>query len=54
MHRLSGEDAGFLSMELPEQPMNTMAVAILDRADGPPLTVVPLEEAFIAMVRKGS
>lgn len=39
MHRLSGEDAGFLSMELPEQPMNTMAVAILSRAEGPGLTL---------------
>ncbi|MEZ5180129.1 MAG: wax ester/triacylglycerol synthase family O-acyltransferase [Acidimicrobiales bacterium] len=38
MRRLSGEDAGFLSMELPEQPMNTMAVAVL-RSDGPPLTL---------------
>lgn len=29
MHRLSGEDAGFLAMESAEQPMNTQAVAIL-------------------------
>src|SRR5206468_2643484 len=29
VRRLTGLDAGFLSMELPEQPMNTMALAIL-------------------------
>jgi diacylglycerol O-acyltransferase len=29
VHRLSGVDAGFLSMELPSQPMNTIAVGIL-------------------------
>lgn len=33
MHRLSGEDAGFLSMEQPEQAMNTIAVGTL-RAPG--------------------
>ncbi len=39
MHRLSGEDAGFLVMERPEQPMNTQAVGILSLrrdADGTP------------------
>jgi diacylglycerol O-acyltransferase len=29
MRRLSGLDAGFLAMELPEQPMNTMALLLL-------------------------
>ncbi len=39
MRRMAGEDAGFLYMELPVQPMNTMALAILEparRADGTP------------------
>ncbi|MEZ5202822.1 MAG: wax ester/triacylglycerol synthase family O-acyltransferase [Acidimicrobiales bacterium] len=36
MHRLSGEDAGFLSMEGPEQAMNTIAVAVLRAPDGGP------------------
>lgn len=36
MHRLSGEDAGFLYMDLPGQPMNTMMVAVFGTgADGP-------------------
>ena len=39
MHRLSGEDAGFLYMDLPSQPMNTMAVGILAPADGAPVTL---------------
>ena len=34
MHRLSGEDAGFLSMEQPEQAMNTIAIGTLRRPDG--------------------
>lgn len=29
MHRLSGEDAGFLLMDLPGQPMNSMALGVL-------------------------
>jgi len=29
MHRLSGEDAGFLSMESADQAMNTIAVGIV-------------------------
>lgn len=36
MHRLSGEDAGFLAMEQAAQPLNTQAIALL--GDGPPLT----------------
>ncbi len=36
MHRLSGEDSGFLSMEGPEQAMNTIAVAVLRGPDGSP------------------
>ncbi|MCB0972809.1 MAG: wax ester/triacylglycerol synthase family O-acyltransferase [Acidimicrobiales bacterium] len=40
MHRLNGTDAGFLSMELPIQAMNTQAVGTLAPApDGPPLTL---------------
>ena len=41
MHRLSGEDAGFLSMEQPEQAMNTIAVGTLRSPDGSaaPLTI---------------
>ncbi len=39
MHRLSGEDAGFLSMEQPEQAMNTIAVGIVAGADGQPATL---------------
>jgi len=40
MHRLSGEDAGFLSMEQPEQAMNTIAVATLRASGGrAPLTL---------------
>ncbi|WP_181313026.1 wax ester/triacylglycerol synthase family O-acyltransferase [Nocardioides campestrisoli] len=30
MRRLSGEDAGFLYMEQPEQPMNSMALGVLE------------------------
>lgn len=29
MHRLNGEDAGFLHMEMPGQPMNSMAIGVL-------------------------
>lgn len=36
MHRLSGEDSGFLAMEGPEQAMSTIAVAVLRGADGGP------------------
>lgn len=36
MHRLSGEDAGFLSMEQPEQALNTIAIGTLRRPDGAP------------------
>jgi len=36
MHRLSGEDAGFLSMEQPEQAMNTIAVGTLRAPGGGP------------------
>src|SRR5262245_25691616 len=32
-HRLSGLDAGFLALELPEQPMHSMALAVLRAAD---------------------
>lgn len=39
MRRLSGEDAGFLYMDLPGQPMNTMAVGVLAPTDGPPVTL---------------
>lgn len=35
MRRMAGEDAGFLYMELPIQPMNTMVLAILAPAAGP-------------------
>lgn len=34
MRRLTGEDAGFLAMEGPEQAMNTQAVGILRTTDG--------------------
>lgn len=37
MRRLNGEDAGFLHMEQPEQPMNSMAVGVLE--PGEPLTL---------------
>ncbi|MGN6695782.1 MAG: wax ester/triacylglycerol synthase family O-acyltransferase [Aquihabitans sp.] len=43
MHRLSGEDAGFLSMEQPEQAMNTIAVGSL-RAPGGGATGVTIED----------
>ena len=43
MHRLSGEDAGFLSMEQPEQAMNTIAIGRLRRADGSP-TALTIED----------
>ncbi len=39
MHRLSGEDAGFLYMDLPGQPMNTMAVGVLSPATGAAATL---------------
>lgn len=29
MHRLNGEDAGFLHMDMPGQPMNSMAIGVL-------------------------
>lgn len=34
MHRLSGEDAGFLAMELPTQAMSTLAMGVLAPDDG--------------------
>ena len=43
MHRLSGEDAGFLYMDQPGQPMNTMAVAIL-RPGSPPLSLADVRQ----------
>ena len=43
MHRLSGEDAGFLSMEQPEQAMNTIAIGTLRRPDGTP-TALTIED----------
>lgn len=43
MHRLSGEDAGFLSMEQPTQAMNTIAVGTLRTADGTP-TALTLDD----------
>lgn len=39
MMRLSGEDAGFLYMDPPGQPMNTMAVGVLAPTDGAPVTL---------------
>jgi WS/DGAT/MGAT family acyltransferase len=39
VHRLSGEDAGFLSMEGPEQPMNTIAVGVLRGSGGAATTL---------------
>ena len=41
MRRLNGEDAGFLHMDLPGQPMCSMAVGVLG-GDGPPLTLADL------------
>jgi len=35
MHRLSGEDAGFLAMDLPGQPMSSMALAVLEPSAEP-------------------
>jgi diacylglycerol O-acyltransferase len=46
VHRLSGEDAGFLSMESDDQPMNTIAVGILEPPVGPdgmPRPLVPAD-----------
>lgn len=40
--RLSGEDAGFLYMDLPGQPMNTMAVGVLAPAEHGPVTLADL------------
>ena len=34
MRRLSGEDSGLLSMELPSQPMSIMVLAVLRPATG--------------------
>ena len=48
MRRLGGEDAGFLYMDLPGQPMNTMAVGILAPSDGPPLTLDNLRQHLTA------
>ena len=42
MRRLSGEDSGFLSMELPTQPMTIMVVAVLRPATGSDGTPAPL------------
>jgi diacylglycerol O-acyltransferase / wax synthase len=39
MRRLSGEDAGFLAMEGPEQAMNTIAVGVLRSPDGGPTSL---------------
>ena len=35
MRRLSGEDAGFLYMDLPGQPMNSMTLGVLEASDAP-------------------
>ncbi len=35
MRRLLGEDAGFLALETPVQPMNTMVLALLNTTSGP-------------------
>lgn len=35
MHRLSGEDAGFLLMDLPGQPMNSMVLGVLEPSPSP-------------------
>ena len=43
MHRLSGEDAGFLSMEQPGQALNTIAIGTLRRPDGTP-TALTIED----------
>ena len=42
MRRLSGEDAGFLYMDLPGQPMNTMAVGVLAPNDQGPVRLEDL------------
>ncbi len=54
MHRLGGEDAGFLFMELPTQPINSMGVAILRPGTGPDGKPAPvtLEEARTHMARR--
>jgi diacylglycerol O-acyltransferase / wax synthase len=43
MHRLSGEDAGFLALELPIQPMNTMGLVVLRPGTGADGIPRPLE-----------
>lgn len=43
MHRLSGEDAGFLYMDLPGQPMNSMGLGVLEPS-ATPLTLAELRE----------
>ncbi|QXC59431.1 wax ester/triacylglycerol synthase family O-acyltransferase [Aquihabitans sp. G128] len=47
MHRLSGEDTGFLAMESPAQPMSSMAVGLLRPPAGPDGRAVPLTLADV-------
>jgi diacylglycerol O-acyltransferase len=49
MHRLSGEAAGFLSLELPIQPMSIMALAVLRPARGPDGSPVPLDLSYVGL-----
>lgn len=42
MRRMNGEDAGFLYMDLPGQPMNSMAVGILSPGPDGPITLAEL------------
>ena len=42
MHRMNGEDAGFLYMDLPGQPMNSQAVGILEPGPDGPVTLADL------------
>ncbi len=49
MHRLSGEAAGFLSLELPIQPMSIMALAVLRPASDPDGSPVPLDLPYVGL-----
>jgi WS/DGAT/MGAT family acyltransferase len=42
MHRLSGQDAGFLSLELPIQPMNIIVLAVVRPPTAPDGTAQPI------------
>lgn len=50
VRRLSGLDAGFLSLEMPEQPMQSIALGILRTGTGDPFTLERLRRHLAARI----